>query len=291
MAARSRLSIAKSDIVETFSKSDHRVFTRSDIDRILAANRDFWRLAQATTTNKFIEYLANNTQMRLHKFNLPHRPTNRYVWGDAPRLEIVQSLRPEGYFTHFTALQLHGLTEQIPKTVYLNFEQQATGGGGVLAQESINKAFKGKCRVSNNVTTFGEQHVRLLNGQNTGTLGVTVIETTEGAKLRVANIERTLIDITVRPIYSGGVFEVARAFAAAGDQFSVNRLVSYLRQLNFTYPYHQAIGFYLQRAGKFSETQIGLLRKLDIALDFYLAHDMKQTDYVKEWRLFVPKGF
>jgi len=24
--------------------------------------------------------------------------------------------------------------------------------------------------------------------------------------------------------------------------------------------------------------------------DFYLAHDMKETQYVKEWRLHIPEG-
>ena len=291
MPPRSRLSIAKADIVKAIEETGTRVFTRADIDRLLTSNRDHWRLTQTMTTNRLIEFLVKNSKMQLHKFKLPHRPTNRYTWGEVPTLEIVQSLRPDGYFTHFTALQLHGLTEQIPKTVYLNFEQQASGGGGQLSQGAINSAFKRKCRVSKNVTTFREQRVCLLNGQNTGQLGVTAIETADESELRVTSIERTLIDAAVRPIYAGGVFEVARAYEAAYDQFSVNRLTANLKRLNYTYPYHQAIGFYLQRAGKYSEAQLDLLRQFDVEFDFYLAHDMKETDYDETWRLFVPKGF
>lgn len=292
MPPRSRLSIAKSDIVKIFEEDPHRVFIRADIDRILRSNRQQWRLAQSTTTHQFIEYLVANTKMERHKINLPYRPTHRYTWGQVPTLEIVSSLRPDAYFTHFTAIYLHGLTVQVPKTIFLNYEQRAssTGGGEGLSQGAIGRAFKRKCRVSSNVTTFRDHRICLLNGQNTKQLGVEDIETS-GAALRSTNIERTLIDITVRPIYSGGVFEVARTFAAAHDQFSVNRLISYLRRLNFTYPYHQAIGFYLQQTGKFTESQLSLFRNLEMHVDFYLTHDMKETDYVKEWRLFVPKGF
>jgi predicted transcriptional regulator of viral defense system len=222
---------------------------------------------------------------------LPYRPTVRYCWGNVPTLEIVQSLRPDGYFSHFTAVELNGLTEQIPKTVYLNFEQKLSGGGGHLTQEGINRAFRSKCRVSSNLTTFRDLRICIVNGQNTHQLGVSNIETGDGSKLRVTNIERTLIDITVRPVYSGGPFEVARAFKLAHGQLSVNRLVSYLRKLNFTYPYHQAIGFYLDRTGLYSTAQLDLLRQFEMEHDFYLAHKIEETDYIAAWRLFVPKGF
>ena len=291
MAPRTRLNIAKKDIVKAIEALGKRVFVRAEIDDLLSQNREFWRLTQGTTTNKFIEYLVENTQLESYRFDLPYRPTIRYCWGDVPTLEVVQSLRPDGYFSHFTAMQLHGLTDQIPKTIYLNFEQKLSGGGGQLSQEGINRAFHSKCRVSNNVTTFREFRICVLNGQNTGQLGVTTIETNEGSHLPVTNIERTLIDATVRPIYSGGPFEVARAFAAAHEQLSVNRLVSYLRKLNFTYPYHQAIGLYLERSGAYSHSQLDLLRQFEIEFDFYLAHKMGETEYVPEWRLFVPKGF
>jgi len=286
MPPRSRLSIAKPDIIKAFDEAPTRIFTRSEIEDLLSENRQYWRLAQATTTNKFIEFLITSTKLELHKFKLPHRPTNRYSWGEVGTLELVQSLRPDGYFTHFTALLLHELTEQIPKTIYLNFEQQATGGGGQLSQANIDRAFKNKCRTSNNITTFREQRLCVLNGQNTGKLGVIA----RGRK-NLTDVERTLIDIAVRPIYSGGVHEVARAYASAKGNFSVNKLVAYLRRLNHTYPYHQIVGYYLERAGVYSETQLDLLRQFTIEFDFYLAHQMKETEYVEQWKLFVPKGF
>lgn len=291
MAVRSRLSISKNDIISAIEATGKRVFVRAELDQLLARNRAYWRLTHNTTTNKFIEYLLANTQMAVHKFDLPHRPTVRYSWGTVPILELVQSLRPEGYFTHFTAVQVHGLTEQLPKTIYLNFEQRLSGGGGRLTQEAIDRAFKAACRVSSNVTEYGDQRICVLNGQNTGQLGVEAVQTSDNATIRATCIERTLIDVAVRPIYCGGSFEVARIFAEASGRFSVNRLVSYLHKLNFTYPYHQAIGFYLDHSGLYSKAQLDLLRQFEIHFDFYLAHKMGETEYVPEWRLFVPKGF
>ena len=109
-------------------------------------------------------------------------------------------------------------------------------------------------------------------------------------RLRFTSLERTLIDIAVRPIYSGGISEVAKAYRFAQERVSVNVLAATLDKLNYVYPYHQAIGFYLERAG-YKPTQLDLLRRFPMKFDFYLMHGMKETQYVKDWRLHIPKDF
>jgi predicted transcriptional regulator of viral defense system len=291
MAGRSRLSIAKADIVQTLDDSGQRIFRHSDLAQIMASNAADWRLAQSTTVNAFIDYLVKNAGMKRWRAAFPQRPVIRYVWQGAQLLELVQSIDPLGYLSHYSALAIHQLTEQLPKTIYFNFEQVATGGDGQLSQVSIDRAFRSKCRVSNNIAEVEERRIYQLRGKNTGNLGVTSIESPHGNNLRVTNIERTLIDATVRPVYSGGVFEVAKCFREAASQISVNRLCAYLRQLNYTYPYHQAIGFYMEQAGVYKKSQMDLLKQFEINFDFYLTHAMREKHYVKAWRLYVPSGF
>jgi hypothetical protein len=86
------------------------------------------------------------------------------------------------------------------------------------------------------------------------------------------------------------VFEVAKAFELARETLSVNALSAMLKKLNFAYPYHQAIGFYLERAG-YRASLLDLLRRFPREFDFYLAHEMSGTRFDKAWRLHVPKGF
>jgi hypothetical protein len=44
----------------------------------------------------------------------------------------------------------------------------------------------------------------------------------------------------------------------------------------------------LELAG-FDDESVNLFRKLPMEYDFYLAHQMDDTRYVREWRLYVPK--
>ena len=267
------------------------VLTYTDLREFLARNRLKWRLPESATFGQFVAMLMEDSRLAEVRIDLPHRPALRYLWNSPTTMEIVQSLSRKGYFSHYSAIFLHGLTTQIPRSIYFNIEQPASGGGGELAQVRIDRAFRGAGRVSKNITSLRDQELHVLNGQNTGELGVIDFSSFQGKAIRVTNIERTLIDATVRPHYSANVHEVASAFTAAAEQLSLNRILSYLRTLNFTYPYHQAIGYYLQRTGRFTPKQLEPFREIGLSFDFYLTYGMKETEYVPEWRLFVPQGF
>lgn len=290
----SRLTIAKPDIVRHFDTLPKKIFRASEIAKEMQEQGEFWRLAQNTSLSKFLDFLQKSAKLREMKFKFPYRPQTRYVWGEAPFLEVLMSLQESGYFSHYTAARMHGLTEQLPKTIYLNHEQRLGPQKGDLEQGRIDAAFKRQPRTSSNVLDYGDVRICLINGANTGRLGV-VEETVNydpagPARVRLTNIERTLIDITVRPNYGGGVGEVLKAFRLAKDRVSVNRLSAMLQKIGYTYPYHQAIGFYLERAGYKSEA-IALMKRFPMEFDFYLANAMDATTYVPSWKLFVPKGF
>jgi hypothetical protein len=291
---RSRLQIAKPDILRFFDEKPTSVHRLSDIRRYLSEQRGFWRLAQHTTANHLITFLIDSG--KLSKFDFPFPPPYkreiRYVWGKVSIYQILLALNPAAYFSHYTAIRFHGLTEQLPKTTYLSVElPQIKSGSGTLSQKAIDTAFHRRQRITKNVAETSTFRVCMLSAKNTDQLGV-VQETLapDSGALRLTNMERTLIDATVRPVYSGGVFEVRKAYELAKERVSINRLTAFLQKLNYVYPYHQAIGFYLERAG-YKPELFNLLRRFPMDFDFYLAHDMGETDYVKDWRLHVPKGF
>ena len=202
-------------------------------------------------------------------------------------LDYAVSLRGGAYLSHVSAAFLLGLTEQLPRVVFVNREQTPKPTPtGPMTQEGIDRAFSRSQRQSNYRFRVADHEIVLLSGKHTGNAGV-VTHPERG--LLVTGLERTLIDVAVRPRYAGGVFQVAQAFANAANDVNVSNLVSLLDALAYRYPYHQAIGFYLERAG-FTEDALRPLRELGAEFDFYLDYSMASPVLDPSWRVFFPAG-
>ena len=189
-------------------------------------------------------------------------------------------------------MHFHKLTEPAPETIYLNAEQRPKfrDESPTLLQENIDKAFKQRPRTTTNISTHQNHKIFLLNGMHTDNLGVEEVNLSGIKNCRLTCLERTLIGITVRPVYSGGVAKVLQAYKLARKKASAKKTVSLLKKLDYIYPYHQAIGFYMQRAG-YDDSALKVIRESNpIEYDFYLANEMKEKDYSKEWRLYFPTG-
>ncbi|NPC57828.1 hypothetical protein [Caenimonas soli] len=292
---RSRLHIAKADIVRHFDALPRHVFSTKDIQDILTEQRGSWRLAKNTAIDQFVEFLAKHSKLRVYDFPFPQRTAWCYGWGDVPLLAVLMGLKKDLHFSHHTAMQLHGLAGSRPEAIYLT-EERITGSmtAGPFTQEAIDGAFRKPARTSNNWVAHEGLQVYLLNGAATGHLGVetTTIPGASGpeAQVRATNLERTLIDITVKPEYAGGPLKVARAYELAKDRLSIDKLLTTLDRLGFAYPYHQAIGLYLQRA-EIESSLLDSIRMLPREYDFYIAHNMGDTRYDANWRLHIPADF
>jgi hypothetical protein len=285
------LKTSTPDIVRYFDGSEQRVFTGYDLRSVLAEQRAEWKLPNSTTPKKFLDFALANTLLRQVSLKSDTYPGfERYAWGEVSPYLIALSLKRGSYLSHATAVFLHSLTDQIPTTIYVNHEQTIKPRpSGKLSQESLDRAFARPQRRSKYIFRHESWQLVLLSGKNTGRLGVVSLPNQVKETLSVTTLERTLIDIVVRPDYSGGVYQILQAYKSARDRMSVNVLMAHLKNLDYMYPFHQAIGFYMQRAG-YERERLERLKTLPVDFDFYLTHDIGDKIYDRSWRLFFPKG-
>lgn len=266
------------------------IFTTRELQRFLSQLKEEDLLPMSLGFTIFKECFLEVKGVREEIIRCPNyeKEEIRYLWEKPSTFDIALSLRPRSYLSHGSAVFLHGLNDQIPKTIFINQEQskKESPKKSSLTQESLDRAFSSsKQRRSQMIYEYEGIKITILNGKHTQELEVGNIE-----GKRVTKLERTLIDIVVRPEYAGGVYQVLEAYKEAKEKASTNVLIATLKKLQYIYPYHQAIGFYMERAG-WQEKQYTRLLKLGLEFDFYLTYGMKEKQYDPTWRLFYPQGF
>lgn len=281
------MELYKEDIIASFRSHEKSVFTEENIQAILNEHRKQWRLPISTTTENLIMFLQQKKMMTYVSLEFPRRNFTRYLFDKSPEdisvMELACSLFKNAYISHYTAAFYHNLTDNIVKSVFVNNEQRPKDIQiKELNQVDIDNAFSKDMRTTNNIASYMGRSIYILNSKYTNNLGVI-----EGNGVKVTNIERTLIDIAVRPNYCGSVFEVINIYKNAQGEASVNKLYSLLKKMDFLYPYHQVIGFYLERAG-FKENVLKLMERFPIKHNFYLTYNMKKTNFSDRWKLFYP---
>jgi len=284
-------ALAAKRIVATFDAEEQQVFDPQALAKLIQLHRDEWGILSTVTTRSLIEVLEDQFHLKEVVLKGPTHQQKfvRYIWRKAPLLEVAASLRSTAYLCHSSAVVLHGLAETRPGVFYVNYEQtEKPRSSGELTQEGIDRAFRGKQRQSTFAFKHGSSEIVMLSGKHTNGLEVQSLPLSNGSKVRVTGIERTLIDITVRPAYAGGVREVLEVYRRAKNKVSVPKLITTLKNLDYVYPYHQAIGFYMGRAGYPANLCSAL--NLGMDLNFYLAHNLGDMELDEAWRLYHPKG-
>lgn len=199
--------------------------------------------------------------------------------------DIASTRSRKSFFSYYTALSIHNLILNQPKQIYLTLERPSLAISlSNLEQSKIDEAFNKPAKITSNKRTYKNYSIALINGQHQNNIGIIPFR-----NYRVSDIERTLIDICVRPFYSGGVSQVLSIFDEVKNIVDTEKLFEYYTNMNFIYPYHQIIGFYLDKSG-YSREKYEKFLSLKTDIKFYITYNILHKNFSEKWNLYYPMG-
>jgi hypothetical protein len=277
--------IQKIDIL--VDERHYKVLNNKEFEELVSMINSLWGL-KSYSRNKVKDFLFSNNYV--YKDILDgNTESGIFVFRNTEfdDFDIASTRSRNSFFSHYSALFIHNLTIQFPKQIYLTWERinYKPNINNQILQSSVDAAFNKPPRITTNKRVYKRFTINQINGQSQHSIGIVPFREV----YKVSDIERTLIDIAVRPFYSGGVTQVLGAFRNSIGIIDPEKLFDYYSKMHFVYPYHQVIGFYLEKAG-YNESDYRRFLELPMNLNFYLTYNMVSKDYSEKWKLFIPKG-
>lgn len=295
MARISVLTLAQSKIEQYLSDLDKNVFLETDLKSIFNRNKKKWDLTYSTTFEKFVNHLLKRSYLSF--IEIPEFNKTIYIWKentltDEAVYEVALAIKPRSYISHYSAMFLLNLTEQIPKTIYVTYDRESPINKRKnidLLQASIDCAFSKEKKKPRVVASFKGYDIVLISGTDSKKTGVTNIKLFNGITIQVTNIARTLIDIVVRPELSGDVTEIAKAYSLAKNQVQIKQLKTYIKSKDYIYPYEQVVGFLMEHVGYDADKVEEIHGMCKNIFSFYLGRNMKNPLFSEKWKIYYPK--
>ncbi len=137
---------------------------------------------------------------------------------------LAAQLAPDGIIAYWTALNYWGMTEQIPRTTFVQIRNR-------------------RSRAKINLLGMRFQFVTIVERKFFGARD----ELSNGMTFRITDREKTIIDGCDRPELSGGILQVSRALES-GESLNWDKVGSYLRRMDSGAVYKR-LGFIVESLG------------------------------------------
>ncbi|WP_010502938.1 hypothetical protein [Paenibacillus elgii] len=165
------MELYKSDIISAL-KEQGEILGNVDINSTFFLNIDEWKLPKSTTIHDFFEFLIDRKKiLKPIELASAKETITKYHFSDVEvnPLDLALSLYPKVYLSHYSAVSLHDLTNEIVKSIYVNQEQsnKTSYKHPKLYQENIDAAFSKPMRETNRYFDYKQQRIYVLNGRYT----------------------------------------------------------------------------------------------------------------------------
>ena len=290
MANTSRIAQAADTIKRSLVRALPHIYTPESLEAIFQKNKTKWNLPKAMNAPKFIDALLTEVIIDECYLDFGTEFYQAYYLSSSSAYYVICQLVPKTYLSHSSALHIWGLTDD-DSFIYVNREQSpplSKVTKGKLVQTAIANVFSRPQRRPENTADFNGMQVVHLKGRYTGEIGVRSFKIQNNEEISITDLERTLIDCIVRPGYGLRPQQMIEVFKKSKARISVATMSGYLDELDYVYPYHQCIGFYMERAGNYTPGEIKLFLSREKNYDFYLDYELISPAYNSRWKLYYP---
>jgi len=245
-------------LVTTLYEQNKPIFRLKEVQKIL-------RLNEVSSSN-FVRKLANRGVVARLKPGLfilvPFELGKEAEYIGNPLVVAREIMGGKDYFlSHATAMEIHGGVTQPQLVVYVT-----------------------TLKPRRPITALGVEF-RFIHNQKKYFFGISDHWVTKQDKVKVSNLERTIIDGLKQPEYCGGLTEVAKGFWMRHQEVKMNRLISYAIKIGVGAVIRR-LGFLLElyKIGTSEDWEIlsSHLTETYVRLDPLLPSEGK---FLRKWRL------
>jgi hypothetical protein len=142
------LAEKKRALGKLFADWGQEVFMLADMKKILDKGKFLLGLSAAIKAKELVSFLEEHGVISAIEVEMPGgEEVRRFRTERATAYELALSLKKNSYLSHYSAVFLHGLTDNVPKTIYTNTELHRGGksNSGRLEQGTSLTVGDNKC--------------------------------------------------------------------------------------------------------------------------------------------------
>lgn len=201
------LGPVSSNLILTLYEKNKVIFTPKDIKGITGLeNKYLYRFIQQLIEREIILRLKPGKY-----FIIPQElgKQSKFIgnWFIVAR-EIVNSVLY--YISHYSAMDLHNMLTQPLLKVYITTPKQERRKKRIIVNVPFEFIYQKKEKI----------------------WGIQKMWITKAEKVRVSDIERTILDCFLKPKYAGGILEIAKGIWIQKDRLNYSKLLNYLIKSN-----------------------------------------------------------
>ncbi len=251
---RKGLTARESFLLSSLSRKDKSIFTIEDVKRLI--KHDYKKLTHSLIKKKWILPLKKGLYA-IVPLDIGVEGAESFIIHE---FVVASHLAKPYYIAYWSALNYHGLSDQIPKSTFIAATVKKMPLTVLYSNFVFVKISKKKF--------FGFEKAEI-----------------DGKKVNLSNINKTIADCLDHPEHAGGIEEVARAIYLNHNELDFKKIIGYAKRMgNLTIL--KRLGYILEKTGL---EEYKLLKDIRLSKGYGLLDTLalKRGTYNEKWKLLI----